>query len=105
MGGVYMPVTDPVRACSVAKRDDHNTAGRIMAEIPWRPEHGHVAQIGEDLPRLPDEVAEPRVARTDEAPDDAQRNQPGDGVAGGDVHLPGVIAGHVAARNSVASDR
>ena len=45
------------------KRDDHNTAGRIMAKIPWRPEHGHVAQIGEDLPRRPDEIAKPRVTR------------------------------------------
>jgi hypothetical protein len=42
--------------------DDHRAAGWIMAEKAGRPEHGHLPQIGEDLPRRPDEVAE--LART-----------------------------------------
>ena len=79
IGEGFMDLFDPLRAPQCVgchhvtgdtgshehdqKPEYHDPASRIMAEIPGRPEQGHVAQIGENGARRPDEVAE--IARSE----------------------------------------
>src|SRR5690554_627746 len=77
------------------KRDDHGTACRIMPEVAWRPEHGDVAQIGENFARRPYEAGTSRWLRSDEAPDKADGDKTRYRIAGGDVKALDLIAGRV----------
>ena len=66
-----------------------------MAQVTARSQENNVAEIGKDLPRAAHEIAEPRMRRPNEAPDDTQRNQPGNRVAYGDVEAIRLVAGNV----------
>jgi signal transduction histidine kinase len=63
------------------ERERHEPAGRVVAEMARRPAADRLADVVEAFRRRPHEVAEARVAGADEAPDDAQPHEDGDGVA------------------------
>ncbi len=62
--------------------------------MAWCPEPKRLTRVGRNLTWRTNEVAEPGVACSDEAPDDPQCDEGGDGVAHPDVQPLNLVSGH-----------
>jgi hypothetical protein len=87
------PLSAPYRArpvTTVAVRaqqqgHDHRAAGRIVSQGAARAQRQHVPDISQDDARAVNKIAESRVTRTDEAPEHAEHQQAGNGIARPDM--------------------
>ena len=73
--------------------DDHGAAGRVVAQMAPGAESQDVAQIGGNPRRAADEIGEPRMSWSDEAPGDPDGHEAHDHIARDDMHPIQFIGG------------